>query len=81
MFNQVRPEVHDEVIKLLVETDPETADDLLKAMSNDMGYVLSNLFISVLHIAQLLFLSHWHIGTWNTCAFIQLINVENDTEY
>lgn len=34
---QVRPEVHDEVIKLLVETDPETADDLLKAMSNDMG--------------------------------------------
>lgn len=34
---KVRPEIHDEVIKLLVDTDPETADDLLKAMSNDMG--------------------------------------------
>lgn len=36
---KVRPEIHDEVIKLLVDTDPETADDLLKAMSNDMGWV------------------------------------------
>jgi hypothetical protein len=46
-----------------VETDPETADDLLKAMSNDMGYVLSKVSLSVSDIAKLLFCSHRYFET------------------
>ncbi|KAK3100288.1 hypothetical protein FSP39_017710 [Pinctada imbricata] len=35
---QVQPEVHDDVLKSLQESDPEAVDDLLKAISsNDMG--------------------------------------------